>query len=92
MATYILFWNPDISSYTKERFLDDFDHRADVGNWSFHEYEKVKNLLRRHRGGGNCRSLVGRPRSLSGEANRGDTGLQLVWRAFRQAARGKGCQ
>lgn len=42
MATYILFWNPDISSYTKERFLDDFSEREGVGNWSFYEHDKVK--------------------------------------------------
>lgn len=42
MATYILFWNPDISSYTMERFQDDFENKECVGNWSFHEHEKVK--------------------------------------------------
>lgn len=42
MATYILFWNPDISSYTKERFLEDFASNDNVGNWSFHEHEEVK--------------------------------------------------
>lgn len=42
MATYILFWNPDISSYTKDRFLDDFSKREGVGNWSFYEHNKVK--------------------------------------------------
>lgn len=41
MATYILFWNPTISSYTKERFLNDFDEVENVGNWSFHEHEDV---------------------------------------------------
>lgn len=41
MATYILFWNPAISSYTMERFLDDFDNEDGVGNWSFHEHEQV---------------------------------------------------
>lgn len=41
MATYILFWNPAISSYTMERFLDDFDNEGWVGNWSFHEHEQV---------------------------------------------------
>ena len=42
MATYILFWNPAISSYTMERFKDDFNNHGQVGNWSFHEHEKVK--------------------------------------------------
>ena len=42
MATYILFWNPDISSYTKERFLEDFSDVEGVGNWSFYEHERVK--------------------------------------------------
>lgn len=42
MATYILFWNPGVSSYTKERFLDDFEEVEGVGNWSFYEHEKVK--------------------------------------------------
>lgn len=42
MATYIIFWNPAISSYTKERFLEDFAELEDVGNWSFYEHEKVK--------------------------------------------------
>lgn len=42
MATYILFWNPDISSYTMERFQEDFEDEFGVGNWSFHEHEKVK--------------------------------------------------
>lgn len=41
MATYILFWNPAISSYTMKRFLDDFEEGACVGNWSFHEHEDV---------------------------------------------------
>lgn len=42
MATYILFWNPDISSYTKERFLEDFAECEGVDNWSFYEHDKVK--------------------------------------------------
>ena len=42
MATYVLFWNPDISSYTKERFLQDFSECEGVGNWSFYEHNKVK--------------------------------------------------
>lgn len=42
MATYILFWNPAISSYTMDRFKDDFNFRECVGNWSFHEHEDVE--------------------------------------------------
>lgn len=42
MATYILFWNPAISSYNMERFEYDFDNDKDVGNWSFNEHKKVK--------------------------------------------------
>ena len=42
MATYILFWNPDISSYTKERFLGDFSAGDNVGNWSFYEHDDVR--------------------------------------------------
>ena len=42
MTTHIIFWNPDISSYTKERFLDDYNEKESVGNWSFYEHEKVK--------------------------------------------------
>lgn len=42
MATYILFWNPAISSYSENRFLNDFHMNAGVGNWSFNEYEKVQ--------------------------------------------------
>lgn len=42
MATYILFWNPDISSYTMERFQDDFRDYECVGNWSFYEHEDVR--------------------------------------------------
>ena len=43
MATYILFWNPAISSYTLERFAADFKNEGSVGNWSFFEHEDVKN-------------------------------------------------
>ena len=42
MATYILFWNPAISSYTQERFLSDFDIETCVSNWSFFEHEELK--------------------------------------------------
>lgn len=42
MATYILFWNPAISSYNKNRFLYDFEFEYGVGNWSFKEYERIE--------------------------------------------------
>lgn len=42
MATYILFWNPAISSYNQERFENDFWEGYGVGNWSFNEYEKIQ--------------------------------------------------
>lgn len=42
MATYILFWNPAISSYSEERFLDDFEYASGVGNWSFNEYKDIQ--------------------------------------------------
>lgn len=42
MSTYLLFWNPGVSSYTRQRFLDDFARDCGVGNWSFYEYENVK--------------------------------------------------
>lgn len=42
MATYILFWNPAISSYTMDRFQCDFSELECVGNWSFHEHEDVE--------------------------------------------------
>jgi hypothetical protein len=42
MATYILFWNPAISSYTMERFQEDFDERGCVGNWSIYEHDDVE--------------------------------------------------
>lgn len=44
MATYILFWNPGISSYTRQRFLMDMygpGRGYGVGNWSFNEHEEV---------------------------------------------------
>lgn len=42
MATYIFFWNPDISSVTREYFESNcFDHGA-FWNWSIHEYEDVR--------------------------------------------------
>lgn len=42
MATYILFWNPAISSYDEMRFMDDFWEGYGVGNWSINEYENVQ--------------------------------------------------
>lgn len=48
MRTYILMWNPEISSYTKERFNDDLielneDEFAEgVGNWSIWEHENAQ--------------------------------------------------
>lgn len=41
MATYILFWNPGFSSYTKRRFLRDFFTNDSVGNWSIYEHDGV---------------------------------------------------
>lgn len=41
MATYIFFWNPDISSVTKERYMEEFNHGAFL-DWSIHEWENVK--------------------------------------------------
>ena len=40
MATYIFFWNPEISSLTEERFVDEFDYGFE--DWSIYEYEKVQ--------------------------------------------------
>lgn len=40
MATYIFFWNPAISSVTKERYLDEYKDGFD--NWSIFEHEDVK--------------------------------------------------
>lgn len=42
MATYILFWNPAISSYTMDRFQNDFKDLECVGNWSFYHHEDVE--------------------------------------------------
>lgn len=42
MATYILFWNPEISSYDQKRFEIDFEEETGVKDWSFHEYEKIQ--------------------------------------------------
>lgn len=42
MATYILFWNPAISSYTMERFQNDFVNEDFVSNWSINEYERLR--------------------------------------------------
>ncbi len=48
MKTFILMWNPAISSYTMERFKSDQNYLCDngygegVGNWSVWEYDKVE--------------------------------------------------
>lgn len=42
---HILFWNPDISSMTRDRMTDEMTDVMDWGgtfNWSFWEYENVK--------------------------------------------------
>ena len=39
MNTFILFWNPEISSYTLERMRDDMEHWAHVGNWSVWQHD-----------------------------------------------------
>lgn len=42
---HILFWNPDISSMTRDRMTDEMTETIDFGgafNWSFWEYENVK--------------------------------------------------
>ena len=41
MATYIFFWNPDISSLTKERYMEEFSEGAFV-DWSIYEHQNVK--------------------------------------------------
>lgn len=41
MNTIILFWNPDISSYTIERLREDLSNYAHVGNWSVWEHDKA---------------------------------------------------
>lgn len=42
MATYILFWNPAISSYNERHFVADFDANYGVENWSIYEYKEVQ--------------------------------------------------
>lgn len=42
MATYILFWNPAISSFTMEDFQTSFEGDGDVDNWSFYEHKDVE--------------------------------------------------
>lgn len=39
MNTFILFWNPDVSSYTLERMRDDLEHCAHVSNWSVWQHD-----------------------------------------------------
>lgn len=45
--TFILMWNPSISSYTMARFEEDLEYLSDVGSiedfdWDVWEYEKAK--------------------------------------------------
>ena len=42
MNTFILFWNPEISSYTLERLRDDLEHWAHVSNWSVWQHENAR--------------------------------------------------
>ena len=39
MNTFVLFWNPAISSYILDRFHDDLDNGYDVGNWSVWQHD-----------------------------------------------------
>lgn len=39
MNTFILFWNPEISSYTLERMRDDLEHWTHVNNWSVWQHD-----------------------------------------------------
>lgn len=41
MNTIILFWNPEISSYTIERLREDLSNYAHVSNWSVWEHDKA---------------------------------------------------
>ena len=41
MKTFILFWNPGISSYTIERLREDLDVEQHVSNWSVWEHKKA---------------------------------------------------
>ena len=38
MATYIFFWNPDISNFKREGYMETFNNGA-FFNWSINEYE-----------------------------------------------------
>lgn len=42
MATYIFFWNPDISNVTKEIYEERMFNTAAFTDWSISEYENVK--------------------------------------------------
>lgn len=42
MNTFILFWNPRISSYTLERLRDDLEHWTYVSNWSVWQHEDAR--------------------------------------------------
>lgn len=41
MATYIFFWNPEVSNYKRETFTKYFTHGDPFSNWSINEYESV---------------------------------------------------
>ena len=41
MKTFILFWNPGISSYTIERLREDLEVEQHVSNWSVWEHKKA---------------------------------------------------
>lgn len=41
MATYIFFWDPDISSLTKDSYMETFQEGA-FFNWSIYEHEHVQ--------------------------------------------------
>ncbi len=41
MNTIILFWNPEISSYTIERLREDLENYTHVSNWSVWEHENA---------------------------------------------------
>ena len=41
MKTFILFWNPEISSYTIERLREDLEVEQHVSNWSVWEHKKA---------------------------------------------------
>ena len=42
MATYIFFWNPDISNVKCVDYIEEYFTEEGFFNWSINEYEKVK--------------------------------------------------